>query len=277
MNISKELFSKIKQLSYRRRFYTTLEDDPKIEYLKQTFLPFNRPNHYEFLLSRNKEFSKFKRSSVLVPISTRLEKNAQGHYVQKSFFTLTKRTDLVNSFKGQVCFVGGMRDSTDANDAETALREAKEEIGIEPDQVTFLAQLCPILTTRGNLITPIVAYFNDMMFMPDLSKHEVDFVFELPTDRFIKNERYKSESFKRNKDVFTVHYFEDVVNGKQVTTWGATALMCTFISSVLHSRIPQFELDQQDPLTNENIYDFLDNYLKKSARNYFEHHSKFIY
>lgn len=274
MNISKEFLSKIKKISIRRRFYTTLEDDPKVEYLKQTFLPFNRPNHYEFLLSKNKDFSKFKRSSVLVPISTRLEKNSKGHYVPRSFFTLTKRTDLVNSFKGQVCFVGGMRDPTDANDVETALREAEEEIGIQSDQVTILAQLCPILTTRGNLITPVVAHFNDAMFTPDLSKHEVDFVFELPTDRFIINERYKSEGFKRGKDLFTVHYFEDLIAGKQVTTWGATALMCIIISSVLHSRIPQFEVDKQDPLTNDNIYDFLDNYLKKATRSYIDHLNK---
>ena len=274
MNSSRRFLTKFKQFSIKRQLSTTLEDDPKIEYLKQTFLPFNRPNHYDFLLSKNKEFSKFKRASVLIPISTRLEKNNQGHYVPKSFFTLTKRTDLVNSFKGQVCFAGGMRDSTDANDVETALREAKEEIGIERDQVTILAQLCPILTTRGNLITPIVVYFNDTMFTPDLSKHEVDFVFELPTDRFIKNERYKSEIFKRGKDLFTVHYFDDSVDGKKITTWGATALMCIITSSVLHSRVPQFEVDKQDSLTNENIYDYLDNYLKKAAKKYLEHNLK---
>ncbi|CAF0758035.1 unnamed protein product [Brachionus calyciflorus] len=276
MNIFKKILINQKLSNCRpwNRFTSTLEDDPKIHYLKETFLPFNRANHYDFLLAKNKNFSKTKRAAVLVPISTRLEKNSKGNYVPKSYFTLTKRTDSVNSFKGQVCFAGGKRDSHDVDDVQTALREAKEEIGIEPDEVTILAQLCPILTSKGILVTPVVAYFHNNYFEPTICKHEVDFVFELPTDRFIRNERYSSESYKKNLDEFTVHYFKDLIGDKEVTTWGATAFMCIMISSILHSRIPEFDVDKQNTLTNENIYDFLDYYLAKSTKSYFEYLAK---
>lgn len=254
-------------LYYTKRKFVSAENDLIIQYLKQAFKPFDKPNYFDTLITRNPNIAKTKPCAVLVPISVKQEKNSKGNRIQKSYFTLTKRTDFINSFKGQVCFVGGRRDANDKNDIETALREANEEIGIEKTQITILAQLCPLLTSNGNLITPVVAFFDTTDYVPKLNKQEVESLFELPTERFIIKERYKTEVIKHKKDEFLVHYFEDMVNDRLVTTWGATALLSIIISSILHSRIPEFAVDNQIPLTNENIYEFLDNYLlKKSSK-----------
>src|SRR5262245_25616013 len=58
----------------------------------------------------------------------------------------TRRTDTVESHKGQVSFPGGACDEGETTPEETALREAAEEIGLDPNEVKVLGKL-------GNLIT----------------------------------------------------------------------------------------------------------------------------
>ena len=144
-----------RHLSQRSGF----ESDVNIQSLKKLFEKFNKPNHCDHLLVKNPSLSKLKRCSILVPITLEYEANDKGVSIQKSYFTLTQRPDTIKTFKGQVCFVGGKRDAHDTNDVSTALREAKEEINIDSKNLTILAELCPIMTTNGDLVTPIVAHF----------------------------------------------------------------------------------------------------------------------
>lgn len=82
------------------RTIVSASDDMKIQYLKESLSEFNKPNHFKELTAKNPDIEKFKRSAVLVPISIRLEKNEKGHRVQKSYFTLSKRTENLKAFKG---------------------------------------------------------------------------------------------------------------------------------------------------------------------------------
>ena len=240
----------------------------KIEYLKKTFAKFNKPNHYEHLLTKLPIISKLKRCSILVPITLKQVKNEKGMYVQKSFFTLTKRPDTIKTFKGQVCFVGGKRDLNDTNDISTALREANEEISLGAERVTILGELCPIMTTNADLVTPVIAFFDDTDFKPVVNHDEVDLVFELPTERFLmQGHGYSNKCFKSGNTQYFVHYFEDALEGKVLNTWGFTALAAILVSSMLHSRMPEFPLDPEMPLTNENSVEYLDLYLQKSTKN----------
>jgi 8-oxo-dGTP pyrophosphatase MutT (NUDIX family) len=194
INNSKSLLTKTSQ-----RFLTTGEHDLKIDYLKKSLEPFSRPpNDYEKLLVKHPSIGKLKRSSILVPITIKHEKNEQGVRVQKSYYTLTQRANTVK-YKGEVCFVGGNRDITDTNDIHTAFREANEEIGMDADRLTFLAQLCPIVNTKGDLITPILAYFDDTDYTAKCNQHEVTHAFKLPTERFILNSGHTFKSFKSGK------------------------------------------------------------------------------
>ncbi len=70
---------------------------------------------------------------------------------------LTRRTDDVGDHRGQVSFPGGRIDPHDSGPEEAALREAQEEIGLEPKDVELLGRLDSLLTVTQFLITPVVA------------------------------------------------------------------------------------------------------------------------
>lgn len=69
---------------------------------------------------------------------------------------LTKRTELVETHKGQVSFPGGFWESGDKHLLETALRETQEEIGIRAEDIVVCGQLQPLLTRGDVLIHPWV-------------------------------------------------------------------------------------------------------------------------
>jgi hypothetical protein len=58
----------------------------------------------------------------------------------------TRRTDKVESHKGQVSFPGGACDDGETTPEETALREVEEEIGISPNDVRVLGRLANLIT-----------------------------------------------------------------------------------------------------------------------------------
>jgi len=91
----------------------------------------------------------------------------------------TKRTEQVETHKGEVSFAGGMRDPQDADARATALREAHEELGLEPRAVTLLGELDPLVTVTGFRITPVVGAVDaGIVYRPNPS--EVDRVLQVP-------------------------------------------------------------------------------------------------
>ena len=68
----------------------------------------------------------------------------------------TRRTENVETHRGQVSFPGGRVEAEDADAVAAALREAEEEIGIRPSDVRVLGQMDSLLTVTQYLITPIV-------------------------------------------------------------------------------------------------------------------------
>ncbi len=69
---------------------------------------------------------------------------------------LTKRSDTVARHAGQYSFPGGVREEKDGDEVATALREAREELGIDPSAVVVLGRLNDVLTPTDFLISPIV-------------------------------------------------------------------------------------------------------------------------
>lgn len=70
---------------------------------------------------------------------------------------LTKRTAHLTRHAGQISFPGGRIDPDDADARAAALREAEEEIGLDPAQVTVLGMLPDHVTGTGYRITPVLA------------------------------------------------------------------------------------------------------------------------
>src|SRR4030067_427861 len=71
----------------------------------------------------------------------------------------TRRTETVDSHRGQVSFPGGQLEPGDPNPTEAALRETEEESGVRSTDVDILGELSPLLTRTPFLISPIAGLF----------------------------------------------------------------------------------------------------------------------
>ena len=133
----------------------------------------------------------------------------------------TRRTDDLNSHKGQVSFPGGTIEDND-NDARTAaLREACEEIGILPEDVTILGELDSLLTVTQFQIIPFVGQI-PWPYPLELNQVEVAKVFGVPIDWLADPEnletQYRQPIVSGNE--IPVYYFRPY-EGEVI--WGATA------------------------------------------------------
>mgnify|MGYP001275638771 FL=1 len=148
-------------------------------------------------------------AGVLVP----LRANADAVTV-----VLARRTEQVPHHKGQVCFPGGSRDIGDADLLETALREAKEELGIRREDVQVLGSMDPVLTVTGFCIQPFVC-----MLSPDagflLDEFEIAEVFEAPLAVFGQFDRYRYAESHFRGETHRVYFLD---YGPRII-WGATA------------------------------------------------------
>lgn len=115
-------------------------------------------------------------AAVLVPLYEDEEGEVQ--------VVLTQRSAKMKTHSGEVCLPGGKRDPEDVSDIETALREAQEELGLEPTDVEVLCQLPPLLSKHMLSVTPVVARIPPgTRFVPNPS--EVEAVFHMPLRAFL--------------------------------------------------------------------------------------------
>ncbi len=137
---------------------------------------------------------------------------------------LTVRHADLRTHAGQVAFPGGRIDAGEDASA-AALREAWEELGLEPGAVETIAALDPYRTITGFSVTPVLG-----VVAPDLplSPHEPEVAdwFEAPLDFVLNpaNQRRESLLFAGA----TRHYYRIDWNGRNI--WGATAAMLVNLS-----------------------------------------------
>lgn len=94
---------------------------------------------------------------------------------------LTERAHTMRSHPGQVSFPGGSIDATDASPVAAALREAEEEVGVDPTGVEVLATLPELWLPPSNFaITPVVAYWREPSPVGVVDAAEVHAVFRTP-------------------------------------------------------------------------------------------------
>ena len=162
--------------------------------------------------------SKLKCAAVLVPL---VWQGGQWHIL------FTRRTDRVESHKGQVSFPGGACDGGETTPEQTALREAEEEIGIHPNDVKVLGRLANLITISFYRVTPVVGVVKwPAVFR--VGEHEVARVFTIPLGWLANaSNRWQFEIPGAKRSVIAYHPYDGEL------LWGATARMTVDFLNVL--------------------------------------------
>ena len=151
-------------------------------------------------------------SAVLVPLYIR---DGELHVV------LIERGSDLRHHAGQISFPGGRRDPTDAELVQTALREAHEEIGLDPDGVELLGSLAPAATAVTEFaIYPFVGLITDGQEWV-LAPLEVEAVIECRLSELAATHDYRTltrDGLPFPTDCYT--------SGRHLV-WGATARILT--------------------------------------------------
>lgn len=124
---------------------------------------------------------------------------------------------------GQVAFPGGRQEPGDTDATATALREAQEEIGLDPAQVALLGELRPLHTVSNYLVTPVVGEIPwPLDFTPD--PVEVARVFSIPVAWLADpdNRRVRTWPSPGHPEAREVVFFDEF---DRELLWGVSALI----------------------------------------------------
>jgi len=153
-------------------------------------------------------------AAVLVPIVMR----------EQPTILLTERTAHLTTHQGQVAFPGGKRDDTDVDAADTALREAEEEIGLHRGLADVIGTMPTYTTGTMFIITPVIALVRpDYQLTPN--DYEVADAFEVPLAWLMvpaHHRRHAIELSGVRREWFSMPYTDA---RKERFIWGATAAM----------------------------------------------------
>jgi 8-oxo-dGTP pyrophosphatase MutT (NUDIX family) len=150
-------------------------------------------------------------ASVLVPLVQR-EAGLQ--------VLLTRRTAHLRDHAGQISFPGGRAEPGDADAAATALREAQEEVGLDPASVEVIGRLPNYTTVTSFVVTPVVGLVRPS-FTLALDRFEVEEAFEVPLEFLMTpahHRRHRWESAGVQRQFLSMPWGDYFI-------WGATAAM----------------------------------------------------
>jgi 8-oxo-dGTP pyrophosphatase MutT (NUDIX family) len=147
-------------------------------------------------------------AAVLVPIIDQPEPTV----------LLTQRAQHLPDHAGQVSFPGGKIEKSDANPCASAVREAREEIGLDRSHIEPIGYLDLYMTTLGYRIVPVIARVKPG-FQLQLNKAEVDATFEVPLAFLMDQTNVQRHS--REWQGMTRHYYAITFGERYI--WGVTA------------------------------------------------------
>ena len=156
---------------------------------------------------------------VVLPEGRKLRPAAVLIAVLDGQVILTKRASTLKHHPGQIAFPGGKLEPGETV-AQAALREAQEEIGLDPANVTVLAELPPHETVTGYTVTPILARV-EQDFAPIVEEGEVAECFRVPLTFLLDPANFAVEG--RRWRGTRRHYY--AVPYGPYYIWGATARM----------------------------------------------------
>ena len=144
-----------------------------------------------------------------------------------------KRQAYNGAHSAQISFPGGKAETNDQSLLHTALRESKEEIGIDPKKVEIIGKLTELYIPVSNFM--VHPYIGIAQSIPkfNIDKTEVDYLITFPVHKLIShtisytNMNYKGKSYR-------VPYFDI----KNEMIWGATAMILSEFIEVL-KKVPK--------------------------------------
>jgi len=160
-------------------------------------------------------------AAVLVPLVMR----------DRASVLLTQRTAHLKKHAGQISFPGGRMEPSDPDAVAAALREAQEEVGLDPQRVEVLGSLPTYTTGTGFIVTPVVGLIAPrdgehplLSLRPDPG--EVEEAFEVPLDFLMDPRHHQRRVFDlsgTSLEFFSMPWSSEA--GKEYFIWGATAAM----------------------------------------------------
>ncbi len=133
---------------------------------------------------------------------------------------LTRRSKRLSNHRGEISFPGGRTDAGESA-VDTALREAHEEVGLDPRLVTVCGELGHLNTlVSRSYIVPVVARLESRPVLKP-SPAEVDRVLFVPLTELVRADTHREECWGTPPDDFSIHFFEL----DDETIWGATGRM----------------------------------------------------
>ena len=155
-------------------------------------------------------------AAVLVPLV---------EHADEPTILLTRRADHLEKHSGQVAFPGGKVEDSDDSPIAAALREAEEEIGLDPSHVEIAGVLDTYQTGTGFLILPVVGFVRPgFTLTPD--ENEVADVFEVPAHIALSEANWKTDSGEWKGRMWNFYSMD--YQGYNI--WGATAGMLMHMS-----------------------------------------------
>ncbi len=160
-------------------------------------------------------------AAVLMPLFLHQEQTA---------LAFIRRSQDLRSHSGEIAFPGGGTEVIDSSPVATALREAQEEIGLDPARVEILGILPPLFTSVSNyLITPVVAFLPRGLGTLHLQESEVSELIVAALPGLADPAIFHSEEWLRQGHKHTVYFYDY----GPYRIWGATARMVKTLLNLL--------------------------------------------
>ncbi len=142
---------------------------------------------------------------------------------------LIKRTTYNGAHSGQISFPGGKQDDYDKSLTDTAIREAYEEIGINPDDVKILGSLTPLyIPVSNHMVLPVLGTITELGKLKTNSK-EVEYAIKFPLEVLTNPKTVSVKTLYINGKEIVAPYF----NIQNEMVWGATAMIISELAEII--------------------------------------------
>jgi 8-oxo-dGTP pyrophosphatase MutT (NUDIX family) len=140
-----------------------------------------------------------------------------------------QRPEYDGVHSGQISFPGGKQEAADPDSVATALREAREETGVNISDIKIIGTLTPLFIPVSNMIvTPVAGWTGSKpLFRHD--RKEVMFLFEADIAKFFEPSIIKYKDINIKGEKIGIRYFD--YEGNMI--WGATAMIMNELLFIL--------------------------------------------